>query len=317
MEKQPKEKNKATILQSLCYVNDDMFVLATCGGKYHLIHFNHDKVIAVYPAASGMWLATAFLNPEGKPTVALAAQRGNTQIISPGVKPKKIVIETAGTGPGKLGYLSNAFTYENEAYLSGSNHQLYVYRDGVWQDVRPNLIKAIEENSYAEIRFRSTHDMTLRNGKVLLLANENIFEGDGNTWTKFFGNNHFNDRKYKSIAYLPSEESVYLSADYKSLTKINSKGESTDITIINRGTTEIWYMQPIGDKLYLEMSAPVVGGAKAMLLENDTLVDGSPIGIAQNRRIHNVNGQFYFMGGKTGLFHYENNEWISIPLPEL
>ncbi len=321
----PKEKKKATILQSLCYVNDDIFVLATCAGKYHLLHFNNDKIVDVYPAATGMWLSTAFLDAQGKPTVALAAQRGNTQIITPGAKPKKIAIETAGTGPGKLGYLSAAFTYQNKAYLSGLGHQLYMYDNGCWQDVRPNLLKAVEEHSHDpehflyknNINIRSTNDIAFRDGKILLLADEGIFEGDGNSWKKFFGHEEFHDAGYDHIAYMEHENSVYLFDD-ESLTKIDAQGNTTNIEIKNLRTEEIWHVQPIGDKIYLEISAPVVSGAKAVLLEGDTAVDiGSPIGIAQNRRIHNVNGKFYFMGGKAGLFRYENNEWHSIPLPEL
>src|SRR5262249_2369543 len=85
---------KKIVPQTLSFVDDEMFLLFTCPGKYLLARYRNDQPVDLRPAAPSMWLSAAFTGSDGAPNVVLASRQGDTQWVGP-AKPKRIKIPTA------------------------------------------------------------------------------------------------------------------------------------------------------------------------------------------------------------------------------
>ncbi len=168
----------------MLFRGNEGYVLVTKSKKYRLIKFENGKPVGIHSVPSGMWfmgaIGTDFRDENS--AVLLVSQRGSGYVWKPTQKAKKggrFNVETAGTGPGKRGYLNGWTTIEGTAYLLGSGGQIYRWTGSCCESIDPfvNLSreKQRELDVWAGIGFEGTN---------VFVVSRQLWKCDGTSWSE-------------------------------------------------------------------------------------------------------------------------------------
>lgn len=301
-------KEKRVIPQTLSFVDEDMFLLCTCAGKYYLIRYQGDEPQEVIPVASSMWLSTAFLASDGKPAVMLATRSGMTQLVQSGKRSQKIQIPTAGTGPGsKRGYIGYMTTFQNTPYIQGYSCQVYRFDGRTWQTIDK------ETSGIREMIFDS--GMIEHQKKLMLLfskkgSEHNLFAFDGNTWEVI----HTGEDRFNCLTV--HANNIYLAGGSNAvIAMIDNKGKMTPVTVAAEKEFYPWSASSFEGELILSDHHSVKALRGTELVDLGAPTDPKYVGSSHNTCLYATKDRLYF-ARCDGVFVFQNKAWHTLLVPK-